>query len=147
MVKLTEEQERDMEKVRTKAKVWLRKYPWVKYKRIRSKVSQLADDYESLDEFKFSDWWISDLKKRAGVQKVSQRQEHIDKRMLDWLKKRQSNVFHVFTDTERVRAQWEKFSRQKPSRTTLIDFRRKYKITLVENPATKKQDAWVLPKE
>ena len=147
MVKLTDEQKRDMEKLRTTAKIWLRKYPWVKYKRIRSKLCQLADEYESLDEFVFSDWWINDLKERAGIKKVSQKQEHIDKKILNWLKERQGNIFHVFTCTERVRAQWEKFSKKKPSRNTLINFRRKYKITLTENPATKNQDAWVLPKE
>ena len=80
MVKLTDEQKRDMEKLCTTAKIWLRKYPWVKYKRIRSKLCQLADEYESLDEFVFSDWWINDLKERVGIKKVSQKREHIDKK-------------------------------------------------------------------
>ena len=63
----------------------------------------------SLGDFKWSDWVITDLKKRAGVKKVSQKQEGAEGKMLRWLRLRKGNVFlSNGTTTAIVKAKWEK---------------------------------------
>ena len=145
MVKLSKEQTEDMETVREKAKAWLKTRSWAKYKQIKRKVWSIADDYPSLNDFEFSNWWIRDLKKRAGVGKITQKQEDVEQKMLKWLKHRNNNPFLVGgTTTARVRIEWEKFARVKPSRTSLSAFRRKFKIKLAKNALTGNQDIWKL---
>ena len=142
MVKLSALQEMDLEEVREKLQPWLKKRSWSKYKTIRQKLQHIAKDYPSLAGFKRSNWWINDLKKRAGVGKLTQRQEGLEKKMITWLKARQKNVFLAVTATAKVREEWEKQSRSKPSRTALKDFRKKFKIQLMKNPPTGNHDMW-----
>ena len=120
----------------------MRKYgKFQKYKKIRAKIRYEARDLSSLSTFSFSNWWITKLKREAGVLKQSQKKELFQKKVFQWIRKRGRSALKLQTTTAMVRKQWEKLGGN-PTKGQLLAFREANHIWLSCNRKTGQEDIW-----
>ena len=144
MVKLSEYQKHDLNRVGDIVVAFMKNHPYEKYAYYRQLCELVADDYD-LQTMTWSKSYIYKLKKRAGINKTRNRLVKLHERIVKWLQLREH--VGIATTAQDVKLKWKVLSINEriPSTSTLWRFREKNHIWIDFNTITGAEDVWNLP--
>ena len=145
-MKQTAEQKADMAKLKQDVAQLLLKHGKTRStKNLRFDILNLKEQkYPSLNFFKVSRGWVGKQKKLVLKPKAKSIVEDMnEKALVEWFKKRKSNVLSSLVTTSQIKTKFKEIFRKKPTEYALMGFKNKYKIKVVFSQKTKNTNSWV----